>query len=72
MSTRLELAAATVGGARVTSAVCVAAVATATLIGCRWRHGLIIAAAKAAILTTATTWRIVPIWLVICFIVLIC
>jgi len=34
MSTRLELAAATVGRAGVTSAMCVAAVATATLIGC--------------------------------------
>jgi len=34
MSTRLELAAATVGWAAVTGAVCVAAVAKATLIGC--------------------------------------
>jgi len=33
----------------------------ATLIGCWWRHTLIIA---TAILTTATTWRIMPIRLV--------
>jgi len=48
LSTRLELAAATVGRAGVTSAMCMP-----TLIGCRRRHRLIIAAAEAAIITTA-------------------
>ena len=48
LSTRLELAAATVGRAGVTSAVCML-----TLIGCRRRHRLIIAADEAASLTTA-------------------
>ena len=50
---RPALTGRTVGRAGVTSAVCIAAVVTPTLIGCCRRHRLIIAAAEAAILTTA-------------------
>jgi len=50
---RPALTGRTVGRAGVTSAVCIAAVVTSMLIGCRRRHRLIIAAAEAAILTTA-------------------
>ena len=51
LSTRFELAAA-VSRAGVTSAVCMP-----TLIGCRRRHRLIIAAAEAAITTANVTHR---------------
>ena len=62
LSTRLELAAATRSDGRSRPVPC--ASPPPTLIGCLWRHRLIIAAAEAAILTTATTWLIMPIRLV--------